>query len=135
MKTSEIIKRIENGEPFRVSFERRTCTLNGSFIKDIEFEQASDTEGRLLELFRLYKHSVPGAKADSKYFIALDESKLSTKELAENESRYIARAKLELYVLGLIVNGAWDFGKHWYWQSKAEPKLILFRKWFACKEN
>lgn len=134
MKVSEIIKRIECGEPFRVSFENKTCRLNGFLISDIEFELPDNIEERLLELFRNYKYSVPSAKADSKYFFAFDESKLSTKQLAENESRYIARAKLELFVLGLIINQKWDFGNKWYWQSKAEPKLVLFSKWFTCKE-
>ena len=129
MTVSEFIKKVEDGQPFRINFEKREVRLNG-FLVDIEFEQSDNKEEKLLELFRNYKHSVPSAKADSKYFFALDESKLSTKELAENESRYIARAKLEIFVLGLIINGEWDFGDKWYWQSKAEPKLTLFKKWF-----
>ena len=135
MKVSTIISRIEHGQPFRVSFENRTLTLNGELIKNIEFELPDDVEGRLLELFENYKHSVPSAKADSKYFFAFDESHLSTKQLAENEHRYIARAKLEIYVLGLIVNDKWSFeDKQWYWQSKKDSKLTLFRKWFDHKE-
>lgn len=131
MKVSEIIELIEYGEPFRVSFENKTLTLGGSFVKDIEFELPDTPEEKLLELFRNYKYSVPSAKADSKYFFGEDESKLSTKQLAENESRYIARAKLEIFVLGLIVNSKWSFeDKQWYWQSKEEPKLVLFKKWF-----
>lgn len=134
MKTTEIIKRIENGEPFRIDFEKRQVKLNGSFISEIEFEKTKNPIQELTVLFRNYKRSVPSAKADSKYFFAYDETKLSTKELVENESRYIARAKLELFVLGLIVNNAWRFEpKQWYWQSKEEPKLVLFRKWFEAK--
>lgn len=131
MKVTTIIKRIEHGKPFRVSFENRTLTLDGSIISKIEFELPDNVEERLLELFRNYKTSVPSVKADSKYFFAFDESKLSTKQLAENESRYVARAKLEIYVLGLIINQKWDFGNKWYWQSKEEPKLTLFSKWFS----
>ena len=131
MKVSTIISRIEHGQPFRVSFENRTLTLNGELIKNIEFELPDDVEGRLLELFENYKHSVPSAKADSKYFFAFDESHLSTKQLAENEHRYIARARLEIYVLGLIINNKWSFeDKQWYWQSKRDSKLVLFKKWF-----
>ena len=126
---SEFIEKVEDGQPYKISFEKREVRLNG-FLVDIEFEHTDDKYEKLLELFRNYKHSVPSAKADSKYFFALDESKLSTKELAENESRYIARAKLEIFVLGLIINGEWDFGDKWYWQSVAEPKLTLFKKWF-----
>ena len=130
MKVNTILKRIENGQPFKVSFEDRTLKLNGSVVSNIEFELPDNTEEKLLEYFRLYEHSVPSTKSDSKYFFAFDESHLSTKQLAENESRYIARARLEIYVLGLIVNNKWDFGDKWYWQSKAEPKLTLFKKWF-----
>ena len=130
MKVSTILKRIENGQPFRVSFEKRTITLNGVVLSNVEFELPDNVEEKLLEYFRLYKYSVPSAKADSKYFFAFDESHLSTKQLAENESRYVARARLEIYVLGLIINNKWDFGDKWYWQSVAEPKLTLFKKWF-----
>ena len=132
MKVNTIIKRIEHGQPFRVSFENRTLTLNGSVVKNIEFELPDNVEEKLLKYFENYKYSVPGTKADSKYFFAFDESHLSTKQLAENEHRYIARAKLEIYVLGLIVNNKWSFeDKQWYWQSRRDSKLTLFRKWFA----
>ena len=131
MKVSTIIKRIEHGQPFRVSFENRILTLNGSVVKNIEFELPDNVEEKLLEYFENYKYSVPGTKADSKYFFAFDESHLSTKQLAENEHRYIARAKLEIYVLGLIINNKWSFeDKQWYWQSKRDSKLVLFKKWF-----
>lgn len=134
MTVTEFIKKVEDGEPFRINFEKREVRLNGFLISDIEFELPDNIEECLLELFRNYKYSVPSAKADSKYFFAYDETKLSTKELVENESRYIARAKLELFVLGLIVNNAWEFEpKQWYWQSKDEPKLVLFKKWFEAK--
>ena len=131
MKVSTIIKRIENGKPYRVSFENRTVTLDGKVLSRIDFELSDNVEEKLLELFRNYKYSVPSAKADSKYFFAFDESHLSTKQLAENEHRYIARAKLEIYVLGLIINNKWDFGDKWYWQCPSDNKLVLFKKWFA----
>ena len=129
MTVAEFIKKVEDGEPYRISFEKKVAKLNG-FVVDIEFEQSGNKEEKLLELFRNYKYSVPSAKADSKYFFAFDESHLSTKQLAENEHRYIARAKLEIYVLGLIINNKWDFGDKWYWQSNKDSKLVLFKKWF-----
>ena len=129
MQVSEFIEKVEDGEPFRISFEKREVRLNG-FLVDIDFELPDNVEKRLLELFRNYKYSVTSAKADSKYFFAFDESHLSTKQLAENEHRYIARAKLEIYVLGLIINNKWDFGDKWYWQSPCDSKLVLFKKWF-----
>lgn len=129
MTESEFIEKVEDGEPYRISSEKREARLNG-FLVDIDFEIPDNIEEKLLELFRNYKYSVPSTKSDSRYFFGLDESHLSTKQLAENESRYIARAKLELFVLGLIVNQKWDFGDKWYWQSSTEPKLTLFKKWF-----
>ncbi len=129
MTVNEIIKRIEDGEPFRIDLEKKQVKLNGSFVS-VEFEKPINAEKELTELFRNYKTSVPSARADSKYFYAFDETKLTTKQLAENESRYIARAKLELFTLGLIINKAWEFGNKWYWQSSVEPKLTLFKKWF-----
>ncbi len=129
MKVEEFIEKVEDGEPYRINFEKREVRLNG-FLVDIEFELPDNIEEKLLELFKNYKYSVPSAKADSKYFFAFDESHLSTKQLAENEHRYIARAKLEIYVLGLIINNKWDFGDKWYWQSPCDSKLVLFKKWF-----
>ena len=129
MKIEEFIKKVEDGQPYRINFEKREVRLNG-FLVDIDFELPDNVEEKLLELFRNYKYSVPARNSDSKYFFAFDESHLSTKQLAENEHRYIARAKLEIYVLGLIINNKWDFGNKWYWQSNIEPKLVLFKKWF-----
>ena len=129
MTTNEFIEKVEDGEPYRINFEKKEVRLNG-FLVDIVFETTDNVEEKLLELFENYKYSVPSAKADSKYFFGLDESKLSTKQLAENESRYIARAKLELFVLGLIINQKWDFGDKWYWQCPSDNKLVLFKKWF-----
>ena len=134
MKVSTIIKRIENGKPYRVSFENRTVTLDGKVLSRIDFELSDNVEEKLLELFRNYKYSVPSAKADSKYFFAFDESHLSTKQLAENENRNVARARLELFVLGLIINNKWNFENKWYWQSAKDTKLTLFSKWFDHKE-
>jgi len=130
MTVTEFIKRVEDGEPYRISFKKKEVRLNG-FLVDIDFELPDNVEEKLLELFKNYKYSVPSAKADSKYFFAFDEPKLSTKQLAENESRYVARAKLELFVLGLIINQKWDFGDKWYWQSNKDSKLVLFKKWFT----
>lgn len=130
MQIEEFIEKVEDGEPYRINFEKREVRLNG-FLVDIDFELPDNVEEKLLELFRNYKYSVPGTKSDSKYFFGFDESHLSTKQLAENESRYVARARLEIYVLGLIINNKWDFGDKWYWQSSVEPKLILFKKWFV----
>ena len=129
MTESEFIEKVEDGEPYRISFEKKEARLNG-YLVDIDFETTDNIEEKLLELFENYKYSVPSAKADSKYFFAFDESHLSTKQLAENEHRYIARAKLEIYVLGLIINNKWDFGDKWYWQSPCDSKLVLFKKWF-----
>jgi len=129
VKIEEFIKKVEDGQPYRINFEKREVRLNG-YLVDIDFELPDNVEEKLLELFRNYKYSVPARNSDSKYFFAFDESHLSTKQLAENEHRYIARAKLEIYVLGLIINNKWDFGNKWYWQSNIEPKLVLFKKWF-----
>ena len=129
MTVAEFIKKVEDGEPYRINFEKKEVRLNG-FLVDIDFELPDNIEEKLLELFRNYKYSVPSRKSDSKYFFGFDESKLSTKQLAENESRYIARAKLELFVLGLIINQKWDFGDKWYWQCPSDSKLVLFKKWF-----
>jgi len=96
----------------------------------VEFDHPDDVKQTLLDYFENYKTSTPSSRSNSKYFFALEEHDLSTKQLIDNEVRYIARARLELYVLWLIINKLWDFGDKWYWQSEVDPKLVLFKKWF-----
>ena len=55
MKVNDFIKKVEDGEPYRISFEKREVRLNG-FLVDIEFELPDNVEEKLLELFKNYKY-------------------------------------------------------------------------------
>ena len=59
--------------------------------------------------------------------------------MATGERREVARAKLEGFVLCMIVNElfVWnetEIGK-WFWQSKNDPDLVILRSWIENKNN
>ena len=73
------------------------------------------------ELYRIYKHSVPSERSESKscrYFMALPEKSLNDDAMLFGERRDKAQVELELYVLCQILGGIkWNpetMGK-WFW--------------------
>ena len=87
-------------------------------------------------LYENYKYSLPSERSDSKrrqYFKALPVDKLTDEQMATGERREVARAKLEGFILCMIVDGffVWDedeLGK-WFYQSKRDPDLVILRNW------
>lgn len=134
MTTQELEAKIECGAKFRISFEKRTLHVNG---KQVDFEVGDDFEfsvEKLENLYHRYQHSLPGEKdqARKSYFIALKEEDLDDEDMLYGERRYIARFRLEFYVLCAIVSGAlkWqeEWGK-WFWQSENHKSLVILRSW------
>lgn len=144
----ELIKRVEDGESFYVNFKNRALKIGKEFVvadgfyddertlyTDCELEM-SDILGYIQMLYENYKYSLPSERSDSKrrrYFKALPVDKLTDKQMATGERREVARAKLEGFLLCMIVDGffAWDedeMGK-WFWESKSDPDLVILRKW------
>ena len=87
-------------------------------------------------LYERYKHSLPSERSDNRrrqYFRALSADQLTDKQMATGESREVARAALEGFILCMIVDGffVWDedeLGK-WFWQSENDPDLVILRNW------
>ena len=134
MTQQELERKIEDGAKFRISFEKRCLYVNG---KSVDFEQDIDKEfsfEELENLYRRYKHSLPGERDQVKksYFLALNEEDLSDEDVLYGERRQIAKFRLEYYVLCAIVSGAltWneDWGK-WFWQSENDKSLVILRQW------
>jgi len=133
MEINDLEKKVEDGAKFRINFEKRTLYINGKQIDVSDAEQDFSFE-KLENLYRMYQHSVPGERDDSRknYFIALKEEELSDDDMLFGERRQIAKFRLELYVLLAIVSGAltWDesWGK-WFWQSESNRPLVILRSW------
>ena len=86
------------------------------------------------ERFKKYYYSTP-SKVDKfvrTNFIAKNFEKMSFEELMSSSSsnRNIARYELEWFVMANAVKGniPWVDG-NWFWQSKAMPKLIIYKEW------
>lgn len=145
----ELIKRVEDGEPFYINFKNRALKIGKEFIvadgvyddsRELIFSiKCTDIKpllGIIDALYKDYKYSLPSERSDSKrrqYFKALPVDKLTDKQMATGERREIARAKLEGFILCMIVGGffVWDeeeMGK-WFFQSKRDPDLVILRSW------
>lgn len=144
----ELIKRVEEGEPFYINFKNQALKIGKKFVisdgfydegrtlyTDSELEM-SDVLSYIETLYENYKYSLPSERSDSKrrqYFKALPVDKLSDKQMATGERREVARAKLEGFILCMIVDGffVWneeEMGK-WFYQSDRDPDLVILRNW------
>lgn len=87
-----------------------------------------------------YKSSMPNEETNitcrSSLFKALPSRKLSDADLISSEYRSIARIRLELTVLILILNKSIDWDSEqlagkWFWQSSKEKNLVLLKEWIV----
>lgn len=144
----ELIKRVEEGESFYVNFKNRSLKIGNKFVitdglygkdrilyTDSKIEM-SDILAYIEMLYANYKYSLPSEKSESRrrqYFKALPADKLTDKQMATGENREVARAKLEGFLLCMIVDGffVWnedEMGK-WFYQSKRDSDLVILRNW------
>lgn len=149
----ELIQRVSNGEKFYIDFEKRTMKIGKQKIIDggeydeekllIKCEHSStDSILRAIEnLYQEYKYSLPSERSDSKrkcYFKALRVDELTDAEMATGERREVAQAKLEGFILCMVLKGVlvWsdDMGK-WFWQSVNNPDLVILKSWIENKNN
>lgn len=113
---------------------------DGTVFKVAGIPLIDDTEdfyAKVEKLYNQYKYSVP-TKLDNSCrgnFMALHSDDLSFRQLHENMNRTQARYELEAYVLLMALAGKieWSNDKHFYWQSKNDRTLILFRDW--CRKE
>ena len=145
-----LLERASNGESFSIDFKKKNLKIGRKYyIKDGEWDNdlslTEQTEllnnplEQIEELFQTYKYSVPCEKTEYKksYFKAKKYDELTDYQMIYNENRLLAQAKLEGYVLMLILSGAFiwteDMGK-WYWQGK-DRDLILLKEWFSSSQQ
>ena len=145
----ELTQRVESGESFYVNFETRTIKVGNQFlIKDGEYDTARtlsykptmDVLQIIEELYQTYKYSLPSERSCNKrkrYFKALSADEMTDVQLATGCKRDSAQARLEGFILCMILNGylQWNeetMGK-WFWQSKKDPDLVVLRSWIENK--
>lgn len=144
----ELIKRVEEGESFYINFKNRALKIGKEFLVadglyNGERTLYTDCELDIYDvlqwtemLYKRYKYSMPSERSDNKrrqYFKALPADKLTDKQMATGERREVARAKLEGFILCMIVDGVFvwneeEMGK-WFWQSDIDPDLVILRSW------
>lgn len=146
----EFIEKVDGGEPFHIDFQKRTMKVGKEYlIKNGEYDSNRRLTGNMdvdsilrtiEDLYFEYKNSLPSERSDSKrrkYFKALPMDKLSDFHLFNPIRREPAQARLEGFILCMILNGSfvWDEEKlgKWFWESKNDPDLIILRDWIENK--
>ena len=148
----ELIEKVSNGETFHIDFEKRTMKVGKEFlIKNGEYDTSKVLFNKPEEscpmelilktidvLYDYYKHSLPSERSDKKrrkYFKALSIDELTDEQLLFAGRREIAQAKLEGFILCMILENrfVWDdiqLGK-WFYQSKDDSDLVILKKWIV----
>ena len=88
------------------------------------------------QAFIAYEQSVPlhDGRDSSRWFYARPEDELTDSELTIGEERPVARARLEVITLALILNGSLtrscqQMQSKWFWQSPNHPRLVILTQW------
>lgn len=143
---AELVRRVDCGETFHIDLKTRTMKVGKDYlVKNGEYDSYRDFCPTLPiddalciieDLYQHYKYSLPSERSDSKrrkYFKALPIERLTDKQLMRAERRESTQARLEGFILGMILNGSfvWDEQKlgTWFWQSKADTDLVILRNW------
>lgn len=144
----ELLEQVEAGHRFHVDFKEQLLRIgtkklieDGAWDADRELHPFARLDIPTIlfiaeEMYRSYKYSLPSERSESKrrtYFKALPTDELTDEQMVFGERRELARARLESFLLCMIVDGqlVWDeatMGK-WFYQSKTEPDFVLMRDW------
>ena len=138
------LNKVNDGKYFKIDFEKRNLQVgkdllidNGTYKGDL----GSFFEGieKLEELYREYKFSYPSKNEERKktYFYAKPSKEMTWEEMSIGEDRVMARAKLEFYVLTMILsNFKWEKSMgSWFWKSSKDQDLVLLKCWFTNEEK
>ena len=141
----EFVQRVSDGETFYINFKNKSLKIGKKFIIadgvydterqliECDYSNNSDILSKIESLYADYKYSLPSERSDSKrrkYFKALLMEELTDKQLMFAQSREVAQAKLEGFILCMALNGKFkwsnEMGK-WFWQSKNDQDLIILK--------
>ena len=133
----EFILGVRRGKKWHINLMKKDMKLGDKYlIKEGHFEgdlgvwSYGPVQGHLNRLYGKYKSSVPHSSSRRTYFHAKEYEKMSMRELIENESRDIAQARLEGYLLCQILNGyEWPFGNKYYHIGEDKDFVLLKSYW------
>lgn len=145
---NELLERVSNGESFTIDFEKQTMKIgkqkiidNGEYNTTRElinnpFDSMDYVLDTIEVLYCNYKYSLPSERSESKrkgYFKAYSIENIPDERLFNAEHRELAQARLEGFVLCMILKGVfkWDEEKlgKWFWQNKNDPDLVILKSW------
>lgn len=147
----ELVQRVSDGESFYINFKNKAMKIGKQFIVA---DGVYDAERKLIDcgcadmqsalmtiesLYADYKYSLPSERSDSKYrkyFKALSMDELPDDKLLTAQRREVTRAKLEGFILCLILSGKFNWSKEmgsWFWVSKNDPDLVILKSWIENK--
>lgn len=123
----------------KINFRTRSIKINKKYlikegvIQDGYNINLSDTDPyEIIEQnYQIFKHSRPDKNFRTSYFKAKKDEELTDEEFVHGESRSVARAILEGYIVCAVVTGKmyWKNPEHWFWISENDEDLILKRDW------
>ena len=140
----DLLDAVNCGKKVNINLVEKTAKINGNDINldgelinitDMEFLRCNlaDQWEILEELYANYKRSVPSAttRTNRPYFKADNVEDLDDIEMAFNMPRDLSQICLEGYVLLAGLSGMlkWKNDKHFFWQSKNFPELVVLRDW------
>ena len=144
---AELIEAVQDGHSFRIDLQNRSLKVGKKYwVKNGVIAEGKELDDIIIntwdegmfpileELYLQYKYSLPSERSESKYrkyFKALPMEELSDEAMVTGEERELARARLEGFLLMLILHGwEWkDVYGAWFWQSKRDSDLIILRSW------
>lgn len=147
----ELMERVDSGESFHIDFQKRNMKVgkdylvkNGEYVSDKTLGfgqmQLDSILNTIEELYHNYKYSLPNERSSNKrkkYFKALPIEQLDDFHLFNPIRREPAQARLEGFILCMILNGSfvWDEEKlgKWFYQSKNDPDLVILKDWIENK--
>lgn len=137
-----LVNDVKDGKKFYVDLESKTLKIgkavvinSGDYKGDLIGDLPCDPWEMAEKLFFNFYHSKPSAWSDKKrsYFAAKSVQEMDEFELAAGESRLVAQAKLEGFILCAVLAGylKWNslYG-NWFWKSCKYPEFVLLKNWF-----
>jgi hypothetical protein len=141
----ELVQRVYDGETFYINFKNRSMKIGKKFVIadgiydserqliECDYSDTAAILSRIESLYSGYKYSLPSERSDSKrrkYFKALSMEELTDKQLMIAQRREVAQARLEGFILCMVLNGKFkwttEMGK-WFWESKNDPDLVILK--------
>lgn len=147
----ELVRRVSDGESFYINFKNRAMKIGKKFIIadgvydaerqliNYDYADIQDVLRKIESLYADYKYSLPSERSDSKYrkyFKALSMGELPDDKLLTAQRREVTRAKLEGFILCLILSGKFHWTKEmgsWFWVSRTDPDLVILKSWIENK--